>query len=148
MGKTSRSEITVSENIRPILNLSLTHIQLNDAGNMVEYIVCKTFAGKEVIVRAKHYALCCHAIENARQLLLSNDVQKSGIGNGYDHVGRYFMDHPAIFASRMVPTGLFPEIYDRQYANDYDMNVNLSFTDEHMKEAELLQYYCRFNPVT
>lgn len=42
-------------------------------------------------VAAKGYALCAHAIENAKLLLLSNGRQ--GVANSSDQVGRNLMDH-------------------------------------------------------
>jgi choline dehydrogenase-like flavoprotein len=42
-------------------------------------------------VSAQGYALCAHAIENARLLLLSNDHK--GVANSSDQVGRNLMDH-------------------------------------------------------
>jgi choline dehydrogenase-like flavoprotein len=45
-------------------------------------------------VAARIVVLATGGLENARLLLLSNRVQKAGLGNGNDLVGRYFMDHP------------------------------------------------------
>jgi choline dehydrogenase-like flavoprotein len=50
--------------------------------------------GRRLEVKAGHFVLACGAIENARLLLSSNDVDKNGIGNQFDQVGRYFMEHP------------------------------------------------------
>ena len=91
--------------------------------------------------------IACHAIENARLLLASNDVIPTGIGNEFDHVGRYFMEHPHIHASRFYPSPKFPAIYDRAYSSENKLNANLGFSDEALRENSLLQYYCRFNPI-
>lgn len=147
LGPLYKDEIAASPNVQGVLNLNLTHIQLNPEGNRVDHLVCKTLDGKVVRVTAKAYTLCCHAIENARQLLNSNDVMPTGVGNAHDHVGRYFMDHTHIFASKFIPTKAFPKVYDRKYSDDKGMNVNLSFTDSFTRDNKLLQYYCRFNPV-
>lgn len=147
LGPLYRDEIAASPNVQGVLHLNLTRIQLNPEGTRVEHLVCKTLDGKEVRVKAQAYALCCHAIENARQLLISNDVMPAGVGNAHDHVGRYFMDHIHIFASKFVPTAAFPKIYDRTFASHNRLNANLSFNDAYTREARLLQYYCRFNPV-
>ena len=37
--------------------------------------------------------LACGGIENARLLLLSNGIEPGGLGNRYDLVGRFFMEH-------------------------------------------------------
>jgi len=69
-----------------------------------------------------------------------------GIGNRHGHVGRHFMDHLHIKASKLIPSPAFPMLYDRSFSARHDMNVNLSFTDDFTRKAQLLQYYCRFNP--
>ncbi|MCG6862928.1 MAG: hypothetical protein LJE70_16860, partial [Chromatiaceae bacterium] len=51
-------------------------------------------SGRHHQVRAKVYVLATGGLENARVLLLSNDVAPSGLGNQNDLVGRYFMEHP------------------------------------------------------
>src|SRR3569833_92731 len=47
-------------------------------------------------VSAKLFVLATGGIENARRLLASNKAQASGLGNGNDLVGRFFMDHPRL----------------------------------------------------
>jgi hypothetical protein len=44
--------------------------------------------GREVTVRSSYFVVAAGGIESTRLLLLSD------IGNGSDHLGRYFMDHP------------------------------------------------------
>jgi choline dehydrogenase-like flavoprotein len=50
-------------------------------------------------VRARRIVLCAGAIENARLLLLSDQIKPNGLGNDYDHVGRYLQDHPCGLAA-------------------------------------------------
>ena len=56
-------------------------------------------------VRARTYVLAAGGIETPRLLLLSNGVQTHGLGNAYDQVGRYFMEHLAARSGVIVPTG-------------------------------------------
>ena len=147
LGPLNQAPVAADPNLQGINGLNLTHIQLTPEGRSVDHLVAKTLDGKQVILRARKYALCCHAIENARLLLAANDVQPAGIGNASDHVGRYFMEHPHIWASRFVPTRAFPPLYNRRYAANHNLNANLSFSDAFTREARLLQYYCRFNPI-
>jgi len=46
--------------------------------------------------------LAAGGIENPRILLASNSVASAGIGNSYDQVGRYFMEHPHARGGRIV----------------------------------------------
>lgn len=146
-GAEFRSELEQSPNLRVVLNLNATKIRLNESGTTVEQVVAQTMDGKSITLRAGQFVLCCHAIENARLMLDSDDVQTAGVGNATDQVGRYFMDHIHIHASRLIPTDRFPRVYDYRTALKANINANLSFTDDFTRSARLLQYYCRFNPV-
>ena len=56
-------------------------------------------------VTAKVYVLACHAIENARLLLLSNNWK--GIANTSKQVGRNLMDHPLYLTWALAPQPIF-----------------------------------------
>lgn len=147
LGIVFRETIATSPNIKAFLYLNLTHIQLDPEGKQVTQLECATLTGKRYTVQARQYIVCCHGIETARQLLASNDVMADGIGNASGYVGRRFMDHTHIFASKFIPSAKFPKIYDRDFAARYDMNINISFRDDVLRKEKLLQYYCRFNPI-
>lgn len=146
-GKIYKKKLTEQANLRICMNLNVIQIQLDSNGKKVVSILCKTLKGKEITIEAKEYILASHAIENARILLNSNDIQKQGIGNKSDHVGRYFMDHIHIKATKLIPSNSFPFIYDRNVLRDMELNANISFTDEYLRENNILQYYCRFIPI-
>lgn len=146
-GTVYRDEMANAKNLRTYLHLNLLHVELSQDARSVTHIDCGTLEGKKVRVKAKYFVLCTHAIENARILLTSNNVATAGIGNEFDHVGRYFMDHTHFFASRIKASDRFPLIYNRHYAEKFGLNVNLSFDDNFTRQNSLLQYYCRFNPI-
>jgi choline dehydrogenase-like flavoprotein len=56
-------------------------------------------------VTGKVYVLACHAIENAKLLMLSND--QKGIANSSDQVGRNLMDHPLYLTWALAPQPIF-----------------------------------------
>ncbi len=56
-------------------------------------------------VTGKVYVLACHAIENAKLLLLSNNWQ--GIANHSNQVGRNLMDHPLYLTWALAPEPLW-----------------------------------------
>jgi choline dehydrogenase-like flavoprotein len=56
-------------------------------------------------VTGKIYVLACHAIENAKLLLLSNN--QKGIANTSDQVGRNLMDHPLYLTWALAPQPIF-----------------------------------------
>ncbi len=79
---------------RVVLHSTVTAIRLSDDGSSVDAVEARTLSGDELEIRARNYVLACGALENARLLLVSRGTRPAGIGNQFDLVGRYFMDHP------------------------------------------------------
>jgi choline dehydrogenase-like flavoprotein len=96
-GKLYRDVLARSERIRVYLYANATNIDTDIGGRTVTRIEVATLTGRKMSVRAKEYVVATGGIENARLLLASNKVLPNGVGNGYDLVGRFFMDHPRIF---------------------------------------------------
>jgi choline dehydrogenase-like flavoprotein len=89
----SRDLIAAPE-VTIVLHANAVHVQAAGDAATIRHVAVRPLEGKPREVKARHYVLACGAIENARLLLVSNDVEQDGIGNGRDQVGRYFMEHP------------------------------------------------------
>ena len=90
-----RSEDLVrAQNVRVVLHANTTGLRAAQNAAGIDSLSASTMHGRRLEVKAGHFVLACGAIENARLLLSSNDVDKGGIGNQFDQVGRYFMEHP------------------------------------------------------
>jgi choline dehydrogenase-like flavoprotein len=100
-GKLYRDALTHSERIRVYLYANATNIDTDCGGTNVTRIEVATLEGKRAEVRAMLYVVATGGIENARLLLASNKVQANGLGNAYDLVGRFFMDHPRLFCGNI-----------------------------------------------
>ncbi|RJG05764.1 GMC family oxidoreductase [Noviherbaspirillum cavernae] len=100
-GKLYRDVLKRSGNVRVYLYANATNIDTDTAARTVTRIEVATLSGRTMEVSAKLYVLATGGIENARLLLASNKVQRSGLGNGNDLVGRYFMDHPRLFSGNI-----------------------------------------------
>ncbi len=83
-----------SPDVTVVLHANAVHLQANPGARAVRHVVVRPLHGKPRDVKARNYVLACGAIENARLMLVSNDVEARGIGNRHDQVGRYFMEHP------------------------------------------------------
>ena len=88
------SELASNANCRIFLNANVTGLNARANADGLEAVTAQSLRGVSIRVQAENYVLATGAVENARLLLASNDVESSGIGNRYDQVGRYFMEHP------------------------------------------------------
>jgi choline dehydrogenase-like flavoprotein len=92
-------------------------------------------------VDAKIFILATGGIENARLLLVSNKVQKHGLGNHYDVVGRYFMDHPLVNCGLLTPYDktVFNRmaLYDKQFVNNETVMGKFVLTEAVMRKEKL-----------
>lgn len=142
-----RERLEAQENLRVVLHANVTNIGLDESGRRVRRLSVKTLDGRTATVRAGRVVLACHAIENARLMLASDDVMPAGVGNRHDHVGRYFMEHARVISGVFIPAkGRFPAIYDFAYMGSINVNANISLTEAAMRRHGVLSYYCRFLP--
>lgn len=81
-----------NSNIKAYLYATALSLDANPTGETIDRIHLGTLEGKRFTIEAKIFILA-GGIQNARLLLLSNNVHSKGLGNKYDTVGRYFMGH-------------------------------------------------------
>jgi choline dehydrogenase-like flavoprotein len=81
-------------NCRILYNATVTHIDTNQEGTMVQGVEIADQANRRLKVVSPLVVLCAGGIENPRLLLASRRVVPAGVGNERDLVGRYLMDHP------------------------------------------------------
>jgi choline dehydrogenase-like flavoprotein len=84
-------------------NGTVTQIDAYSDARRVRGVEVSTLTGKTFSISAKTVVLACGGIDNARLLLLSDRVQRGGLGNDRDLVGRYFMEHPHFTAGVFIP---------------------------------------------
>lgn len=97
-GEVYAQELKVAENIEVLLGATVTGIRTTGGADHVQRLDLSTLEKRTHTVTARRYVLATGGIENARLLLLSDDVNPAGVGNEHDHVGRYFMEHPTASA--------------------------------------------------
>lgn len=95
-GEVYRDTLANSSHIRALLYANLLAFDTDQEGRRVEQARVATLEGQKFTVLASNYILAAGAIENARLLLTSNHIQKAGLGNQFDLVGRFFMGHPQL----------------------------------------------------
>jgi choline dehydrogenase-like flavoprotein len=98
MGRRFGGELERARHVRTYLYANVVDIEAGSEARHVRRLHCRTLSGKAFTASGRQFVLATGGIENARLLLASNKVQASGLGNGHDLVGRYFMEHPRIYA--------------------------------------------------
>lgn len=93
-GATYHDALEQAGNVTVCLHANVLEVRTDEAAKHVVGVRATSLAGPKFDVAARIVVLATGGLENARLLLLSNQVQPAGLGNTNDVVGRYFMDHP------------------------------------------------------
>ena len=137
-----REEIGRHPTITTMLHANVVEIETNDAASEVTRLRVARFGAEGVFVRARAYVLAAGGIESARLLLLSDRVQRTGLGNGHDVVGRYFMEHQFLHGGTLVPASrdLFNRtaLYDNRVVDGALVAGKIDLTDEVIRRERLL----------
>ena len=137
-GTLYRDTIVKSNNIHLFTYANATEIVLGQDKKYVREISVKTPSGKSMRISAKRFVLACGSIQNARLLLASNRQIKPGLGNEYDRVGRYFMEHPEIAAGEVWLNKSFEtDLYFRKSASTR-VSAELAFSATAQEKHKLL----------
>ena len=123
-------------------NATAVELETEATAQRVNRVRVACLGGKQFWVAAKIVILAQGAIDNARLLLLSNQTQSAGVGNEYDVVGRYFMDHPVIRSGLLIPKSraLFNQtaLYDLRYKDNAAVIGQISPTEAVLRQERLL----------
>lgn len=137
-----RQEIDQSANITSYLNANVVEIEADETGQNIQRVQAATLAGNKFWVSAKVFILAAGGIENARLLLVSDKIQKKGLGNQHDVVGRYFMDHPLVNLGLLTPQDrtVFNKmsLYDKRFTGQETVMGKFVLTDAAMRNEKLL----------
>jgi len=93
-GRAYREQLQQAPRITLLLHANLLRLQATPDARAIRSAAIGDLSGRRGQVRARCFVLAAGGLENARLLLLSDDVAPNGLGNDRDLVGRYFMDHP------------------------------------------------------
>lgn len=140
-GYASCSDVVDAPNVRLITHANVTNVQLAADGNTVEHLDVASLSGIQCKVRAKRTVLAAGGIENPRILLASNEVQKNGVGNQHDLVGRFFMEHPHGRAGEVIaknPYRLLNTYRKRRTRSGFQVAPVLSPSDALQRDAGIL----------
>jgi choline dehydrogenase-like flavoprotein len=141
-GQRYRAELERADNVQVLLHANVTRIAATRSAKAVDHLRLRTLNGRRHRVNARRYVLATGGIENARLLLLSNDVIPAGLGNQHDMVGRCFMEHPHLGGFADVVVGdlrRLPRIYrERVQVEGRGARVSYVPNPEHLRRARRL----------
>ncbi len=146
-GTVYRNDLATAGNLTVYLHANLVNIDTNDAASGVTGAQIACLGGKRFRARARQYVLATGGIENVRLLLTSNRVQKTGLGNGNDLVGRYFMDHVYVpRAATVLADVASPEVrfYDHHMVRGHPVEGILVASDELRRAKQMPPFYIGF----
>jgi len=146
-GRSERRRLTRAARVRLLLHASVTRIGLDDDGTQVLALTAQTLTGKVLRLEAQTFVLAMGGIETPRLLLGSHDRQSRGIGNGFDLVGRYFMDHPrAVFGAVRLAPGRRLTLMRGWPLSDGKVQLGIGLTPDAQARDGLLNHYLTLEP--
>jgi choline dehydrogenase-like flavoprotein len=96
-------ELVRARNVTLLLHASVVDLATDDDPGQVDMVEVRRDDGSRCFVRARVVVLATGGIENARLLLLSRRVHRSGLGNEHDLVGRFFAERLSARTGYIVP---------------------------------------------
>jgi choline dehydrogenase-like flavoprotein len=130
-GSVYRKELEESKNVSVLFNSSVTKLITDKSRRHLREVEVKTLSDIRYTVRAKVFVIACGGIENSRLLLLS------GLGNRFDTVGRYFMEHPHL---NMAHGFQYARSNIKSYFRANEVRAFLSPTRRLQEEKEILNF--------
>ncbi len=141
-GRTERRRLQRAAGVQLLLHASVTRIELDDHGSVVQALTAKTLTGRVLRLEAQIFILAAGGLETPRLLLVSRDRQSGGIGNGFDVVGRYFMDHPrAVFGAVRLAPGRRLTLMRGWPLSDGKVQLGIGLSPEAQARDGLLNHY-------
>lgn len=145
-GELFRPTLQTSTNIRCFLHANLVGIETDANATTVESVRVATLSGRRFNVCPRVLVLALGGIENARALLLPSPSAPKGVGNPYDQVGRYFMEHPSFRSGLFTRAASGPSLafYDSTYNEGFapggvSAAASFALTAAVQQEEELLR---------
>ncbi len=137
-----RTELVRSERIRVVLHANAVELETDAGGSRVVAVRCRSLSGRELRVEAEVVVLACGGIEVPRLLLLSRRHRPAGLGNEYDLVGRFFMDHPRTAFGRVrVRAGVALPLARGWPLRDGRVQLGFALPPALQAREELLHHY-------
>lgn len=143
-GEVYRLEIEQATNVVTYLGANIVDVETPTPPVRVSSVKVACVSGNRFRVKARVFVLAAGGIENARLLLMANRVQPTGLGNTYDLVGRYFMEHVYLDAAATIrdAKGSISEFYTAGHWSGGRRIRGMLGLDADLRRQEQLTNYC------
>lgn len=145
-----RRAVELHPRIDLIQHATVVSLTTDADGHQVTHVDVATLRGNRFAAAAKVFVLAAGGIDNARLLLVSDQVHRNGLGNHHDLVGRFFMEHPHLLTGIVVPDDgrdlLLPGYSDVFEADGVPVYRAFELTEATLRREGLLGYGFRFSP--
>ena len=137
-------EIRKARNITAYLGANVIDLESPSPPAYVSGVRVACLTGKSFRVKARAFILAAGGLENARLLLISNKAQPVGLGNTYDQVGRYFMEHLYLDRAALILTRKTPisDFYTSGHWSKGKRVRGLLALSPEVQRTEMLTNYC------
>jgi choline dehydrogenase-like flavoprotein len=137
------AELTGSDHVHVVTNATAVELTSADgADDGMATTSVRTHGGLPFTIRSRFVVVAGGAIENARLLLNSTAQCPTGLGNHFDNVGRFFMDHPRVSLGRgsFSPEGSTRamDLYELHIFNGQLFRGKLKLSETVLRREELL----------
>jgi choline dehydrogenase-like flavoprotein len=143
-------EIKQADNTTTLLHANVIEIETNETAKEVSRMRVACLGGNRFWVTAKIYILAMGGIEVPRLLLLSNKIQKSGLGNDHDLVGRFFMEHPHLWTGGFFPASVAISnstgLYEVFHKNGTHVMGKITLSESTIRKEGLLNWVTSIHP--
>ncbi|PSF37811.1 hypothetical protein C7H19_07445 [Aphanothece hegewaldii CCALA 016] len=147
LGRKYKQQIIQSRNITLVTHANVSQLIPDAEGKRIERLKVQGLSGNKFEVESRTVILATGGIENARLLLASNTHYPEGLGNSYDLVGRFFMEH------YFKVVGILP-LHQRQQDARFFTNLSplgqtytqgtFGLTDDLRHQQQLFNLHIRF----
>ncbi len=144
-GYAYRGVLVDATDIEVFLHANALRLALRPNGDSVDHVEVAASGDRRFQVRAKAFVLALGGIENARMLLVSDDVQSQGVGNQHDQVGRYFMDHPIFPVAQICTSHTSGPFTDLSVRNTDTWARSFRLADGEQERSRILNGCLSFN---
>jgi choline dehydrogenase-like flavoprotein len=136
-------EVSTSEHVRVVTNaIAVEVVSPKGTDDGMARTAVRSHGGLALTVRSRVAVLAGGAIETARLLLNSAAESPSGLGNRFDNVGRFYMDHPRVSLGlgTLSPEGLtrVMDLYSPHHLGGELLNGKLKLSESVLRRDALL----------